>query len=112
MQLYLSGPMRGFKDLNRPRLNEFARLLRERGHDVRNPAKNDPSLDLPHALSMDLDWICTEAEGVVVLPAWRGSTGSCAEVAKAIALGIPVWPIAAFMLDGKRAVQVIWPGTT
>ena len=40
-KLYLAGPMTGYPEDNRPRFNQLARVLRDRGFDVVNPAEFD-----------------------------------------------------------------------
>jgi hypothetical protein len=105
-RVYLAGPMRGYPDFNLPAFLEGARLLRLAGYEVFSPAEHNLSrgLDttmagqqaeverkfpLRESLAIDLDWICRNADGVVVLPGWEASAGACAEVAAAKAIGAP-----------------------
>jgi hypothetical protein len=53
-------------------------------------AVRDFGFDRRAALAADLAFICRKAEGVVVLPAWRRSTGVKAEIATAVALGLKI----------------------
>ena len=108
MRIYLAGPMRGYPAFNFPRFHREAQLLRSMGHTVLSPAEEDEAngfepegmtgnenladlgFNLRQALAYDLDYICNDAEAVVVLPRWHQSSGAKAEVATARALGIPV----------------------
>lgn len=102
MKLFLSGPMSGHPYLNRRSFDDIATLLEEYGHDVVNPMDYLYSKDLDHKTEWtpDLykevlyDMIDTimyhDIEGVVVIPGWEKSSGSCAEVAVAKAIGLPV----------------------
>ena len=118
MRLYLAGPMRGYPEFNHPAFHEGARDLRARGHEVFSPAEHDNEngfdftgtggspedldahgFDLRKALAADLDWICRNADGLVVLPGYQKSLGATAEIATAKALGLPVWELAAFLVS-------------
>lgn len=111
MKIYVAGPMRGYPNFNFPAFNAATARLRDDGHYVFNPAERDEHVhgpgvsdsktgdlaeaeakgfNLREALADDLDWVCREAEAVVVLPGWTASKGACAEVAAARALGLPV----------------------
>lgn len=111
MKIYLAGPMRGLPAFNFPAFHAAARVLRADGHIVFNPAERDEEVygkeffrsangdqekaaqegfSLRDALGADLDWICREAEGIVMLPGWSDSKGARAELAVAHALGLPV----------------------
>src|SRR6185312_2641116 len=90
--IYLAGPMQGYPQFNFPRFNAVAACLRQDGSFVFNPAEKDierangvdvskdndtGSLDkikadhkfsLREALSDDLDFICNQANVIVLLP--------------------------------------------
>ena len=112
MKLYLAGPMRGYPHFNFPAFHRGAAKLRAEGHDVFNPAERDVerdgkdwSVEVPDgniaaatekgfslrvALGEDLAWICSEAEGIALLPEWEHSKGARAEKATAEALGLHI----------------------
>ncbi|MDQ6721208.1 MAG: DUF4406 domain-containing protein [Candidatus Dormibacteraeota bacterium] len=113
MRAYLAGPMRGRPEFNFPAFHRATALLRQAGHEVYSPAEadlasgfdptgytghedieRDDRFDLRGALAGDLDYICRHAQAVVVLDGWEASAGACAEVATAVALGIPVFDLA------------------
>jgi len=114
MKVYVAGPMRRVSEFNFPAFHQAARILREQGHEVFNPAEADenngfdPSgmtghedlshlgFDLRSALGADLAFICHKADAVVVLPGWERSLGATAEVATAKALGLKVAPLEDF----------------
>lgn len=92
-RLYLAGPMSGLPENNFPRFNRVAAHLRERGHEVFNPAENkDGGLRQSRAFYMRLDIpALIRSEGVVVLPDWHRSRGACLEVWLALDLGLPIF---------------------
>ena len=100
MKLYLAGPMRGFPGFNFPAFHAAARRLRAEGHEVFNPAEKGAEKDAPATQSslefrrlvfgLDTAWICSEAEGIVMLPRWVESRGAFAEWSLANALGLPI----------------------
>lgn len=124
--IYISGPMRGYEELNFPRFLEVAKLLREKGFDTLDPAQSDIDLgfdtkgmsgdfdeyvnltgfNLFDSLFTDLRWICMEADAVVTLHGWEASNGAQAEVAVAKTLGIPVYDVEYF-LEYLPPVKVI-----
>jgi Domain of unknown function (DUF4406) len=100
MKIYLSGPMRGLPDHNFPAFMVAAEELRECGHEVFNPAEHDDEHCINGqfcfhvALLADLTWICNHAEAIVLLPGWATSRGVAAEIATAVAIGLPIHSVA------------------
>lgn len=109
-RIYLAGPMQGIPEFNFPRFNAVARALRAGGHTVFNPAERDVErhggvnissgntagslaqvksqhgFSLRQALAEDLEFICREAECIVMLPGWEKSNGAMSEHRTAVAL--------------------------
>lgn len=93
MRVYVSGPMRGYADLNFPEFHRVAHLLTEVGHEVFNPAgQQEHDASLRECLAVDLAWLCRHAEAVALLDGWQTSRGALAERAAAQALGLKVAP--------------------
>jgi len=106
--IYLAGPMRGIPHFNFPRFHAVTSLLRKDGHTVFNPAEKDierlgndlsagnPTGDekqaanegfsLRQALAEDCEFICKQADTVMMLPGWEKSNGAQAEQRLAVAL--------------------------
>ena len=94
MRVYLSGAMRGIPESNFPEFNRVAKILRQFGHDVLNPAESSISerehMTRHDFLRHDIQLIlCVDA--VVVMPGWQTSPGARFEVAEAWQIGIPVY---------------------
>lgn len=113
-KLYIAGPMTGYSDYNFPSFDAAQAALEAAGHTVFNPAQNDRDngfdamglegheahehgFDLRVALKQDLSWICEHADGVALLRDWEFSKGAAAEVALAVALGIPALEVEVWM---------------
>jgi hypothetical protein len=116
MNIYLAGPMRGYKDFNFPAFFEAAEKLRGLGHNVFNPAERDTKefgaekmksengseADLSKNLGMaglsltrhvflhDTHYICTTADAIALMPGWEKSKGALAEKALSEAIGLEV----------------------
>ena len=102
--VYVGGPMRGHRHFNFPAFDEAARLLRDRGWDVLNPAEHDreggfdetlnslDGFDLDAAMAWDLDAI-GRSDAVVFLPGWEHSQGCAIEYEHARRLGRTVYAI-------------------
>lgn len=109
-RIYLAGPMQGIPEFNFPRFNAVAKMLRNSGHEVFNPAEKDIErhhgveihrgnmsgdikeaiakygFSLRQALAEDFNYICLEANTIVLLPGWEVSKGAQAEHRAAVAL--------------------------
>ena len=90
MKLYLSGPMSGLPDYNRPEFNRVATLLRLMDHEVFNPA-DLKTTSYRLCLAQGLEWICKEAEGMVSLAGSLDSVGAKVEIKVAQACGLTRW---------------------
>ena len=125
MNLYLAGPMRGISEFNFPLFFRTTLELQIAGYNVFSPAARDQEkygvecwqgnlsgdlslipkhikFDLREALMADLMWICSEADGIATLPGWNNSKGATAEVATAIALGLPHKPASVWIMEATR----------
>ncbi len=101
--IYLSGPMTGIEEFNRPAFDQAAKELRANGFDVIVPGENESYDPIEKAnwavqkqkrefyLSRDIEFILEQADIVVVLPGWESSEGAKLEVAVAQAVGIPIF---------------------
>jgi hypothetical protein len=118
MKIYLAGPMRNHPRFNGDAFEHWARVLREKGYEVFSPRENSIKLfgkavyenddgdegkmggDEMHIsrtlFTIDLSWICTEADAVALLPGWEMSKGAFAEAAAGRALPIIVKPVEDF----------------
>lgn len=120
MRIYVAGPMRGLPHFNFPAFHDATDKLRALGHEVFNPAERDNDrhgkdisagnvegceekaaaehgFNLREALAEDLDFICRHADAVLLLEGWERSKGATAERAAALALGLIVAPVAAWL---------------
>lgn len=79
---YLSGPMTGLVDYNRPAFNEAAKYLRSQGFTVWNPAEEfDPSHIYPRKVYMRRDIeALLKCESIVMLHGWQNSAGARLEL--------------------------------
>jgi hypothetical protein len=106
-RIYIAGPMSGIPDYNRPTFYSTAEAFEEGGWEVFNPAENDVRLFGSHEacneaieanrnqalrvmLGSDLEWICSDADAIAMLPGWEKSYGARAEHATAVALGLEI----------------------
>ena len=94
MKIHLSGPMSGYVNYGRARFDAAERWLVERGHEVFNPAKLDPSLDYETLMDINSEYIRNQADGMVLLHGHRQSKGSRREEELALDAGLALyeWP--------------------
>jgi hypothetical protein len=119
-KVYLSGPMTGIPEFNRPAFDEAAAYLRDRRFEVYVPGENETydeqevvSLTTTRAkrhfyLSRDIDLIQEWADSVVVLPDWEFSEGAKLEVLVAQSIGVPVYEF----VSGKVLERVVFTGVS
>lgn len=82
---YISGPMTGIEDFNRPMFDLTAERLRNLGHIVFNPSETfgrDTTLDKWRYMEIDLAAV-RACDAVVLLPGWDRSEGALQEVQEA-----------------------------
>ena len=105
---YLSGPMTGLPDFNRPAFHAAAATLRAQGHVVINPAEVDLGPDATWAdyMRIHLAEIARRVTQVFVLPGWESSRGAQLEVHVARALGLPVVPV---LTEDKPTQEPVLP---
>jgi hypothetical protein len=103
--------MRGIKDFNFPAFARAAAQLCAEGHEVFNPAERDEAVygtdfaksetgnladiaatgfSIREALAADCARICSDTDGIALLPGWSNSKGACAEKALGEALGLEI----------------------
>lgn len=98
-EIYLSGPMTGLPDHNRPAFNSAADWFTRAGYTVFNPARNGLGDDAPWEDHMRIDISAlTKAQTLVMLPGWINSRGAQLEFSIATALGLRV-------IELRKAVQ-------
>jgi hypothetical protein len=91
MKLYISGPMTGLPDFNRPAFVRAEDDLVARGYNVWSPAWLPPGHDWEWYMTQCLAALPT-CDGVALLPGWRYSRGANIEVAAAHDRGLCVLP--------------------
>ncbi|ABM32187.1 DUF4406 domain-containing protein [Paracidovorax citrulli] len=91
IHLYISGPMTGLPDFNRPAFHQAAAELRAAGYQVTNPAEKDTPTEAPWIEHMRADVkAMMDCDGVALLDGWSASRGANIEVHLAHGLGLPV----------------------
>lgn len=95
--IYLSGPMTGLPEGNRPAFMDAAQRLRSRGFTVINPAEYGSAEDDWYAAMRRDIRMLMDADAVVTLPGWERSRGARLEVYVASQLKMPVYTLAAFL---------------
>ena len=88
MKIYLSGPMTDLPDFNRPEFNRVAAILRAQGHCVFNPAETD--YEPRKSFAEYCNWICLEADMIILLSGWQKSKGAMVELKLAEYIGVNV----------------------
>lgn len=94
--IYLAGPMRGYKDHNYPEFARVTQILRNRGYKVFSPAEANPLVDkksYKDCMLVDINAVINKCESIVCLPGWRKSLGANTEVLVGHACGKEVCEI-------------------
>lgn len=91
MKLYISGPMTGYEDHNRPAFNEAEDLLVHAGFEVLNPSTVSLGEGATwQAYMREALRMMSIADGVCMLPRWQRSKGARVEYKTATGIGLPV----------------------
>lgn len=105
MNLYVSGPVTGIKDDNRPEFERVKMELKRAGYlvtiphhlieDIKDITWEMAMMRCIHEFTVQMGW-CGEIfpvyEGIAMLDGWEVSRGARIEHDLAVALGIPVKP--------------------
>jgi hypothetical protein len=91
--IYLSGPMAGKLNRNRPEFHRIARLLRERGENVLSPAElqSHDNWEWIDYLRRDLVTMLLHCDSIALMPGWLESNGSYLEHSVAKKLGFQIY---------------------
>lgn len=106
--IYISGPMSGMPELNFPAFHEAARLLRDAGYTVTNPAELDAQ-DAGKVMTweqyMRRDIVALmQCDGIATLTGWSNSRGATLEIDIATRLSMPNWPVHTWLaMQAQRA---------
>ena len=101
--LYLSGPMSGLPDLNKPAFFKAAKLLRKKGYTVINPPEldyNEPQRSWEGCLRRDIKWL-VKCKNIATLPRWTKSRGANLEIYIGRALKYKVHPVEYYLKGAK-----------
>lgn len=92
MKVYISGPMTGYENYNRPAFNKVADKLRSQGYDVLNPAEIGlgPDATWQDYMREDIRML-THADAIYLLDGWEQSRGATIEKQIADVLQIPIF---------------------
>jgi hypothetical protein len=90
-RVYISGPMTGYVDFNKPRFNQEADRLRSLGYDVVNPAELNPDPTTPwqQCLRKDIAELVT-CDALVMIEGWERSNGAHLEIHIAHRVGMEI----------------------
>lgn len=105
--LFISGPMTGIENYNRPAFNKAAEELTALGYAVNNPAQPNNNLedtDWAGYMKRAIHWML-ESDALFMLPGWEDSRGSRIEYDLAVELDIPIM----YHQDAKEHIETVGP---
>lgn len=103
-RLYLSGPMTGIKNLNKPAFSRGAKSLRAKGFTVVNPPEldyKDPQRTWEGCLRRDLKSLVT-CDAIATLPRWTKSRGANLEIHVGRSLSMPVHTVGYYLKKRRK----------
>lgn len=90
-RVYLSGPMTGYDELNKPAFHSLAERLRDMGYFVINPADVPDGRTWNESVMADIrEMLEFRPDALVMLPGWERSRGASLEAFVARIFGIPL----------------------
>lgn len=102
--LYVSGPMTGVADLNRPAFAKAAKALRKKGYSVISPPeldRNEPQRSWEGCLRRDIKHLMN-CKAIATLPSWTKSRGALLEVYIGKALKYSIHPVGRYLKRRKK----------
>jgi hypothetical protein len=100
MKLFLSGPMSSVESWNWPAFRKLAADLKALGYKVFDPSTNGDGYSRPELLKKDIIALA-ECDGIVLLPDWDYSSGSCLELVNAREWLLPIYQF----VDGELSLH-------
>lgn len=99
-KIYIAGPMRGKHAFNYPAFNYWAKLHRDVGWEVENPAEIGAGYGTPKQINADTALLAAvvaaelhaleTCDAIFLLPGWENSVGARKELAAALACGLKI----------------------
>lgn len=100
-KIYIAGPMRGKHDFNYPAFRDWAKLHRDVGWEVENPAEIGAAYGTPEQINADPALLAAvmaaeihaleTCDAIYLLDGWQNSEGARKELATAIAYGLKIY---------------------
>jgi hypothetical protein len=111
--IYISGPMRGYKELNFPAFYKAEEILRSIGVTVPivNPAREDEeagfdsSVSFREVIVIDLMMMAEKRSGLILIEGWEPSEGVAFELEAAKYMGTPAITFEHAILSGAEYVN-------
>lgn len=88
-KVYISGPMTGYDNENKPAFFEAEEKLKEK-YTVVNPARNQEGLEYAEYIKIDVKNIL-KCDALYLLPGWQYSTGARLEHELAVVLKLDIF---------------------
>ena len=108
LRVYISGPMTGRPNLNRPAFYAAATALHAAGHIPVNPAEVCAQLgatEWTDCMRADIKALC-DCDAIALLPGWEMSQGAQLELHIAHRLGLAIGPFATYL--ARQQVVTPW----
>lgn len=89
-RVFISGPMSGYKDYNKPEFLRAEYHLNELGYtSIRNPIRLDQSLSYRELINLCL-WMLQDSDVLYLLDGWQKSSGAKLEHQYAVTTGMEI----------------------
>lgn len=112
---YISGPMRGYPEMNFPAFRAAKELLAEKGHGVVSPVDIGETLDgggkrvctSQEYLRADLyEILAAGCDGMALLPGWEKSVGARCEAAIGVSLGFTFYNERGARIPAPQMIEI------
>jgi hypothetical protein len=101
-KIFISGPMTGYEDYNRPAFFHMEDVLTKAGWDVANPANNGVHEEQPFYVHLKADFkMLLKCDALFSLDGWKDSPGATMEYLVARNSGMP-W------FSGDISIYLAW----
>lgn len=108
MKLYISGPMTGIEDYNRPAFNEAAATLESVGYEVFNPASTVIEGGRWAQYMREDIKAMMDCDAIAFLPEWENSPGAKLEFLLGSQLGFETGTVQGWMSEARLSSSVDW----